>query len=106
MQTIPGIREDAAAVIIAEAGVHMEQFPSTKHFSSSVGVCPGNNKSADIEKAGHTTKGNAWLRAVIVESAWSASMKIGSYSGPATRDFFRAQARSVPSSPSPIPCSS
>jgi transposase len=79
LQTIPGIREDAAAVIIAEAGVHMEQFPSTKHFSSWVGLCPGNNKSADIEKAGHTTKGNAWLRAVMVESAWSASMKIGSY---------------------------
>ena len=79
LQTIPGIREDAAAVIIGEAGVHMEQFPSTKHFSSWVGLCPGNNKSADIEKAGHTTKGNAWLRAVMVESAWSASMKIGSY---------------------------
>jgi transposase len=79
LQTIPGIREDAAAAIIAEAGVRMEQFPSAKHFSSWVGLCPGNNKSADIERAGHTTKGNSWLRAVMVESAWSASMKIGSY---------------------------
>ncbi len=79
LQTIPGVREDAAAVIIAEAGVHMEQFPSAKHFSSWVGLCPGNNKSADVEKTGHTTKGNAWLRAVMVEIAWPASMKLGSY---------------------------
>lgn len=79
LQTIPGIREDAAASIVAESGVRMEQFPSAKHFSSWVGLCPGNNKSADVEKAGRTTKGNVWLRALMVECAWSASMKIGSY---------------------------
>lgn len=79
LQTIPGIREDAAACIIAESGVRMEQFPSAKHFSSWVGLCPGNNKSADIEKAGRTTKGNVWLRTLMVECAWSASLKLGSY---------------------------
>jgi len=57
----------------------MEQFPSAKHFSSWVGLCPGNNKSADVEKAGRTTKGNVWLRALMVECAWAASMKLGSY---------------------------
>jgi transposase len=79
LQTIPGIREDAAASIVAEAGVRMEQFPSAKHFCSWVGLCPGNNKSADVEKAGRTTKGNMWLRALMVEVAWAASMKVGSY---------------------------
>jgi len=79
LQTIPGIREDAAAAIIAEAGVNMGQFPSAKHLSSWVGLCPGNNKSADLEKAGPTTKGNAWLRALMVECAWAAAMKRGSY---------------------------
>lgn len=77
--TIPGIREDAAAAIIAEAGVNMEQFPSIKHFTSWAGLCPGNNKSADLQKVGHTTKGNVWLRALMVECAWAASMKRGSY---------------------------
>jgi hypothetical protein len=57
----------------------MEQFPSAKHFSSWVGLCPGNNKSADVEKPGHTTKGNVWLRTLMVECAWSASLKLGSY---------------------------
>lgn len=79
LQTIPGIREDGAACIIAESGVRMEQFPCAKHFSSWVGLCPGNNKSADIEKAGRTTKGNVWLRTLMVECAWSASLKLGSY---------------------------
>ena len=79
LQTIPGIREDAAASIIAEAGVRMAQFPTAKNFSSWVGLCPGNNKSADVEKPGRTTKGNAWLRSLLVECAWAAAMKIGSY---------------------------
>ena len=79
LQTIPGIREDAAASIIAEAGVRMEQFPTAKNFSSWVGLCPGNNKSADVEKPGRTTKGNPWLRSLMVECAWAASMKVGSY---------------------------
>jgi transposase len=76
---LPGIREDAAASIVAEAGVHMEQFPSAKNLSSWVGLCPGNNKSADVEKPGRTTKGNAWLRSLMVECAWAAAMKVGSY---------------------------
>lgn len=79
LQTIPGIREDAAASIVAEAGVHMAQFPTAKNLSSWVGLCPGNNKSADVEKPGRTTKGNAWLRSLMVECAWAASMKVGSY---------------------------
>ena len=79
LQTIPGIREDAAASIIAEAGVRMDQFPSAKHFSSWAGLCPGNNKSADVARPGHTTKGNLWLKTLMVECAWSASLKLGSY---------------------------
>jgi transposase len=79
LQTIPGIREEAAAGILAEIGPRMEQFSSEKHLSSWVGLCPGNNKSAGVERAGHITKGNHWLRALIVECSWAASLKQGSF---------------------------
>jgi transposase len=79
LQTIPGIREEAAAGILAEIGSRMEQFASEKHLSSWVGLCPGNNKSAGLERTGHITKGNQWLRALIVECSWAASLKQGSF---------------------------
>lgn len=78
LQTIPGIREDAASGILAEMGHRMEQFPSEKHLSSWVGLCPGNNKSADVERPGHITKGNRWLQTLLIECAWAASLKQGS----------------------------
>jgi transposase len=56
----------------------MEQFPSEKHLSSWVGLCPGNNKSAGVERSGHIGKGNPWLRSLIVECSWAASLKHGS----------------------------
>jgi transposase len=78
LQTIPGIREEAAAGILAEMGPRMEQYPSEKHLSSWVGLCPGNNKSAGVERSGHIGKGNHWLRSLIVECSWAASLKHGS----------------------------
>jgi transposase len=34
MQTIPGIGAETAAVIIAETGANMAQFPSARHLTS------------------------------------------------------------------------
>jgi transposase len=50
LQTIPGVSESTAAVLIAEIGVHMEQFPSSDQLSSWAGMAPGNNKSANKKK--------------------------------------------------------
>ncbi len=46
IQTIPGVSEVTAAVIIAEIGVDMEQFPTAAHLASWAGVAPGNHESA------------------------------------------------------------
>jgi transposase len=45
LQTIPGIRFQAAATILAESGPDMKQFPTGAKFSSWSGVAPGNNES-------------------------------------------------------------
>jgi transposase len=73
LQTIPGIQAEAAANLLAETGSDMKQFPDAAHLSSWGGVCPGNNESAGRHKNRHTTHGNPWFRATLVECAWAAS---------------------------------
>jgi transposase len=78
IQTIPGISKTNASAIIAEIGVNMSQFPDEAHLSSWAGICPGNNKSAGVKKSGKIRKGDKFLKATLVEAAWSASKIKGS----------------------------
>jgi transposase len=71
--TIPGVEEVAAANLIAELGVNMEQFPSAQHLASWAGICPGNNESAGKRLSGKPRKGSAWLRRSLCQAAWAAS---------------------------------
>jgi len=50
LQTIPGVSETTAAVLIAEIGVDMNQFPTADHLASWAGVAPGNHESAGKKK--------------------------------------------------------
>lgn len=50
LQTIPGIKEEGAASIIAEVGTDMSKFPTEQHLSSWAGLSPGNNESAGKKK--------------------------------------------------------
>lgn len=82
LQTIPGIKAKASAVIIAEMGTDMGQFPSAKHLSSWAGLAPGNNESGGKRKRCGTRKGSRWLRACLVEMALAAiRAKKTSFSG-------------------------
>ena len=78
LQTIPGIKKEAAANVLAEVGPDMKQFPDAGRMSSWGGICPGNNESAGRHKSRHTTHGNPWFRATLIECAWAASRKKGS----------------------------
>jgi len=77
--TIPGVNETVASVLVAELGVRPEQFPDAHHAASWVAICPGNHSSAGKQKSGKTRKGNRWLRAALVEAAWAASHSHGTY---------------------------
>src|SRR5436190_13712175 len=45
LTTIPGVKQHAAEVLIAEIGVDMSVFPTPKHLASWAGMCPGNYES-------------------------------------------------------------
>ena len=73
LQTIPGVGEHVAEVIVSEIGTDMTRFPTDKHLSSWAGMCPGNNESAGKRKSGKTTKGSNYLRAALTQAGWAAS---------------------------------
>lgn len=73
LQTLPGVGQRTAEVILAEIGTDMSRFPSAGHLASWVGLCPGNQESAGKRLSGRTRKGSPWLRAALVEAAQAAA---------------------------------
>jgi transposase len=73
LMTIPGVKQRAAEVLIAEIGLDMTAFPTPKHLASWAKVSPGNDQSAGKRRSGKTGKGDKWLRATLAESANAAA---------------------------------
>jgi len=69
IDSIPGVGERSAQIIIDEIGIDMNQFPSAAHLASWAGLCPGNHESAGKRKSGKTRKGSDILRATLIECA-------------------------------------
>ena len=79
LDTITGVGKHAAETIIAEIGVDMTRFPTAAHLASWAGVAPGNNITGGKRQSGKTTKGDLWLRDVLVECAWAAARTRDTY---------------------------
>lgn len=73
LDSIPGIAQRSAEVLLAEMGADMSRFPSHQHLASWAGMCPGSHESAGKRKSGKTRKGSPWLRATLVEAAHAAA---------------------------------
>jgi transposase len=44
LETIPGVNQRTAEVLVAEIGVDMNRFPSDRHLASWAGLCPGESR--------------------------------------------------------------
>ncbi len=72
LDTIPGVSQRIAEVMLAEMGLEMSQFPTADHLASWAGLAPGNHQSGGKRYSGRTTKGNKPLSSIMVQGAWSA----------------------------------
>lgn len=79
LMTIPGVDVRVSEKVLAELGTNMDVFANERHVSSWVGISPGSNESAGKQRSGRTTKGNRWLRSVLVQAAWAASRQKNCY---------------------------
>jgi len=77
--TIPGISLVSAMIIIAETGADMSVFENSGKLTGWAGLRPRNDESAGKYKSTATTKGNKYLRAILVQIACAASRTKGSY---------------------------
>ena len=79
LDTVPGIGQRAAEILLAELGADLTRFPSAKHLASWAGMCPGNKESGGKRLSGKTRKANPWLRQVLIEIAHVASKTKDTY---------------------------
>ncbi|KPV54797.1 transposase [Kouleothrix aurantiaca] len=79
LDTVPGISQRAAEILLAELGTDLSRFPSAKHLASWAGMCPGNKESGGKRLSGKTRHGNSWLRQVLIEIAHVASKTKDTY---------------------------
>jgi transposase len=70
--TIPGVSDTSSAAVLAELGIDMSLFPSSKHLTAWAGLAPGSEESAGKAKAAPARQGNKYLRTSLVQSAWAA----------------------------------
>jgi transposase len=73
LTTIPGVSLISAMIIIAETGADMSVFENSGKLTGWAGLRPRNDESAGKYKSTAITKGNKYLRAILVQIAWAAA---------------------------------
>jgi len=92
LQALRGIAEISAVTIVAELG-QIARFENARQLMGYSGVVPRENSSGQRQQRGGITKtGNAHLRRIAIEAAWSYRLK------PAVGPGLRKRQKDVPES--------
>ena len=73
LDEVTGIGRDAAQAVIAEIGLRMSVFPTPAHLVSWAKISPQTFQSGARTRAGHTGKGNPYLKGILGEAAAAAA---------------------------------
>ena len=73
LDSIPGVDQCLAEIIVSELGTDMRRFPSAAHAAAWAGLAPGNYESGGKRYSGRIRPGNQALRTALVQGAWAAS---------------------------------
>ncbi len=79
LDEIPGIDKKSAQSIVSEIGITLDEFICMAALASWAGLCPGNNESGGKRKSGRTSVRSHPFKTILVEVAWAAIKKKGSY---------------------------
>jgi transposase len=90
LNTVPGVSDLSAQIILSEIGTDMSRFPTQYHLISWAGLCPKSDESAGKRRSTRMRKGAPWLKTTLIQCAWAAVRKKGSY---LQAQFHRLRAR-------------
>jgi len=79
---IPGIDQATALKILAEIGGNVDAWPTSRHFASWLGLCPGNNISGGRNLSGKTRRcanKTANLLRMCANGLWNAKCYLGAF---------------------------
>ncbi len=79
LMEIPGISSVSAAALFSEVGTTLDAFDSPNSLAAWCGLAPGNNQSANKRRGGRKPVKRNHLKTIMVEVAWPAIKKKGSY---------------------------
>ena len=79
LDTIPGVDQRGAELLVAEWGTDMSRFGTASRLSAWTGVAPGNDESAGKRRSGKTRRGNRTLRTGLTQLAHAAARTKGTY---------------------------
>ena len=79
LDTISGVGQETAEVIVAEMGADMSRFPTARHLAAWAGLAPGNHESAGKPRTGRTRKGNQALRQGLIQAPHAAAHTQNTY---------------------------
>jgi transposase len=79
LDSIPGVDQRGAELLVAEWGVDMSRFGTASRLSAWTGVAPGNDESAGKQRSGKTRKGHRTLRTGLTQLAHAAARTKGTY---------------------------
>jgi transposase len=93
LKQVPGLSDISAPALVAEIGLDMARFPTSRHLVSWARLSPRLDESAGKVRSRRTLKSAAWVKTLLVQAAWSAVKTRNSY---LRAQFLRLRARRGP----------